>query len=114
MILEEERDGDVQPELDRIAHEPARLKMLAYLRIVRRADFVFLLSRTGLTWGNLSSHMSKLEEAGYIEVKKEIKNKRTHTMLSLTEKGSSAFDAYRQDMFQLLGDRQGEQRNSET
>lgn len=92
------------PELDRIVHEPARLKILAYLSVVTSADFVFLLSRTGLTWGNLSSHMSKLEEAGYIEVEKTIKDKRPHTMLTLTEKGRAAFDEYRENMLALLGD----------
>jgi DNA-binding MarR family transcriptional regulator len=96
-------DKNDQPELDRMVHEPARLKILAYLNVVRRADFVFLLSRTGLTWGNLSSHMSKLEDVGYIEVEKEIKDKRSHTMLSLTDKGRSAFDAYRSAMLALLG-----------
>jgi DNA-binding MarR family transcriptional regulator len=96
-----------QPYLDRVVHEPARLKILAYLSVVKSADFVFLLSRTGLTYGNLSSHMSKLEEAGYIEVQKEIKDKRPHTMLSLTEQGRTAFENYRHDMLQLLGDDQG-------
>jgi len=71
--------------------------------VVSSADFVFLLSRTGLTWGNLSSHMSKLEDAGYIEVQKEIKDKRSHTMLSLTDKGRSAFADYRSAMLELLG-----------
>ena len=99
--------GENQLEIDRIVHEPARLKILAYLSVVKSADFVFLLSRTGLTYGNLSSHMSKLEEAGYIEVQKEIKDKRPHTMLSLTEQGRAAFENYRQDMLQLLGDGQG-------
>jgi DNA-binding transcriptional ArsR family regulator len=75
--------------------------------VVKSADFVFLLSRTGLTYGNLSSHMSKLEEAGYIEVEKEIKNKRPHTMLLFTEQGCTAFENYRQDTLQLLGDGQG-------
>lgn len=92
-----------QLELDRMVHEPARLKILAYLSVVSRADFVFLLGRTGLTWGNLSSHMSKLEDVGYIEVQKEIKDKRSHTMLSLTDKGRAAFDAYRSVMMALLG-----------
>ena len=92
------------PQLDRIVHEPARLKILAYLSVVKSADFVFLLSRTGLTYGNLSSHMSKLEEAGYIDVQKEIKDKRPHTMLSLTKQGRAAFEDYRQEMLQLLGD----------
>ena len=94
------------PQFDRIVHEPARLKILAYLSVVKSADFVFLLSRTGLTYGNLSSHMSKLEEAGYIEVQKEIKDQRPHTMLSLTKKGRTAFEDYRQEMLQLLGDGQ--------
>jgi DNA-binding transcriptional ArsR family regulator len=83
-------------------HEPARLNILAFLSVVESADFVFLLSRTGLTYGNLSSHMSKLEEAGYIEVEKEIKNKRPHTMLTLTDDGRRAFEGYRRDMLQLL------------
>ena len=98
--------GENQPQLDRIVHEPARLKILAYLSVVKSADFVFLLSRTGLTYGNLSSHMSKLEEAGYIKVQKEIKDKRPHTMLSLTEQGRTAFEDYRKGMLQLLGDDQ--------
>ncbi len=87
--------------------EPARLKILAFLSVVKSADFVFLFIRTGLTYGDLFSHMSKLEEAGCIEVEKEIKNKRPYTMLSLTKQGRTAFENYRQDMLQLLGDGQG-------
>ena len=90
--------------IDQVIHAPARLMVLTYLYVVESADFVFLLSRTGLTWGNLSSHMSKLEEAGYIEVHKEIKNKRPHTMLSLTKRGRSAFENYRMNMLNLLGE----------
>jgi DNA-binding MarR family transcriptional regulator len=99
-----ENIAENQPQLDRLVHEPARLKILAYLYVVTSADFVFLLSRTGLTWGNLSSHMSKLEDAGYIEVEKEIKDKRPHTMLSLTDEGRTAFEGYRQNMLQLLAE----------
>jgi DNA-binding MarR family transcriptional regulator len=98
-------DGDSGLEIDRVVHEPARLKIMAYLYVVTSADFVFLLSRTGLTWGNLSSHMSKLEEAEYIDVDKQIKDKRPHTMLTLTEKGRTAFDEYRKNMLELLGDK---------
>ena len=98
-----ENPGTADLQLDRVVHEPARLKILAFLSVVKSADFVFMLSRTGLTYGNLSSHMSKLEEAGYIEVEKEIKDKRPHTMLSLTEQGHSAFDDYRKNMLDLLG-----------
>lgn len=90
-------------QIDRVVHEPARLKILAYLSVVMSADFVFLLSRTGLTYGNLSSHMTKLEEAGYIEVDKQIKDKRPHTMLSLTKEGRAAFDDYRKNMLEILG-----------
>ena len=96
------REKKEHTDLNRMVHEPARLKILAYLNVVNRADFVFLLSRTGLTWGNLSSHMSKLEEAGYIKVQKEIKDKRSHTMLCLTNQGRSAFEAYRSTMLYLL------------
>lgn len=102
MSVSKDEDRTSNPQLNRIVHEPARLNILAYLSVVDSADFVFLLSRTGLTYGNLSSHMSKLEEAGYIEVEKEIKNKRPHTMLTLTDKGRDAFENYRQDMLQLL------------
>ncbi|MFL7892870.1 MAG: winged helix-turn-helix domain-containing protein [Anaerolineales bacterium] len=102
-MAENTSQADVDLELDRIVHEPARLKILAYLSAVKSADFVFLLSRTGLTYGNLSSHMSKLEEVGYIEVEKEIKDKRPHTMLSLTDKGRTAFEDYRKHMLDLLG-----------
>jgi DNA-binding MarR family transcriptional regulator len=90
-------------QIDRVVHEPARLKILAYLSVVKSADFVFLLSRTGLTYGNLSSHMTKLEEAGYIEVDKQIKDKRPHTMLSLTKEGRAAFEDYRKNMLEILG-----------
>ena len=98
-----ENQDSTELQIDRVVHEPARLKILAYLSVVKSADFVFLLSRTGLTYGNLSSHMSKLEDAGYIEVEKEIKDKRPHTKLSLTKRGRSAFENYRRDMLELLG-----------
>ena len=103
MVADQNQVNDNQPEIDKIVHEPARLKILAYLSVVKSADFVFLLSRTGLTYGNLSSHMSKLEQAGYIEVEKEIKDKRPHTMLSITDSGRGAFENYRRNMLELLG-----------
>ena len=57
-------------EIDRVVHEPARLAILALLYVVESADFTFIMNQTGLSWGNLSTHMSKLAEAGYIEVEK--------------------------------------------
>ena len=97
-----DHEPNVDIEIERLVHEPARLKILAYLSVVESADFVFLISRTGLTMGNLSAHMSKLEKAGYIDIKKEIKGNRPHTMLILTNAGRAAFDQYRANMLQLL------------
>ena len=89
-------------EVDRLIHEPARLAVIALLYVVESADFIFLMNQTGLTWGNLSAHMSKLEEAGYIEVVKSFKGKRPNTMLRLTQAGRVAFQAYRQQMKRIL------------
>ena len=89
--------------IDRMIHEPARLMIMAYLYVVESADFLFLMRQTGLTPGNLSSHTSKLEAAGYIEVVKEFVDKKPHTMLRLTEAGRDAFQEYRESMMQVLG-----------
>jgi DNA-binding MarR family transcriptional regulator len=68
---------------------------MTQLYVVDEADFIYLMRQTGLTWGNLSSHMSKLEEAGYINVKKEFQEKKPHTILSMTKSGRVAFEKYR-------------------
>ena len=97
---------DLQPiaDIDRLVHEPARLMILAVLYVVESADFLFLLRQTGLTRGNLSSHMSKLEAAGYIDVEKEFVGKIPHTLLRLTGRGREAFETYRQSMIGVLED----------
>ena len=97
---------DLQPiaDIDRLVHEPARLMILAILYVVESADFLFLMRQTGLTRGNLSSHMSKLEAAGYIDIKKEFVGKIPRTLLRLTDKGREAFQTYRHDMIQVLED----------
>jgi len=97
-------DNDHPPitEIDRLIREPARLMIMAYLYVVESADFLFLMHQTGLTHGNLSSHMSKLESAGYIEVVKEFINKKPHTMLRLTDAGRDAFQGYRERMMEFL------------
>ncbi|NOR78921.1 MAG: transcriptional regulator [Methanophagales archaeon] len=77
---------------------------MAYLYVVESADFLFLMRQTGLTHGNLSSHMSKLEAAGYLEVVKEFVDRKPHTMLQLTDKGRTAFQKYRQSMMQVFDD----------
>jgi len=88
--------------IDRMIHEPARLMIMAYLYVARGADFLFLMRQTGLTAGNLSSHTSKLEAAGYIEVVKEFVDRKPHTMLRLTGAGRDAFQEYREGMMQVL------------
>ena len=83
------------PPIDKLIHEPARLDILATLFVIKESDFIFLKNQTRMTWGNLSSHLSKLEDAGYIRVKKEISNKKTKTRISLTDEGRRAFREYR-------------------
>jgi DNA-binding MarR family transcriptional regulator len=89
-------------EIDRMIHEPARLAVMALLYVVESADFTFLMNQTNLSWGNLSTHMSKLEEAGYIEVEKSFKGRRPNTSLRLTTVGREAFQSYRHDLKQML------------
>lgn len=89
-------------DIDRLIHEPARLQIVALLYVLDSADFVFITQQTGLTWGNLSAHIAKLEDGGYVKVEKGYKGKRPQTMLSLTAKGRKAFQAYRQSMQQML------------
>ncbi len=90
--------------VDRLVHEPSRFMIMAHLSVVESADFLFLMQQTGLTWGNLSSHLSKLEAAGYVAVEKEFLGKKPHTMLSITDEGRAAFREYRQSMKQVLDD----------
>ena len=89
-------------EIDKLIHEPARLLIMAHLYVVESADFTYLMRQTDLTWGNLSSHMSKLEDSDYIQVIKEFKGKRPNTMLKLTERGRTAFKQYKMQMLNVL------------
>ena len=104
MSGESDRGRDRIARIDRLVHEPARLLILANLYVVESADFVFLMHQTGLTRGNLSSHLGKLESAGYVEIKKEFVDKIPRTLLRLTPQGRDAFRAYRKDMRQVLDD----------
>lgn len=89
-------------DLDRIIHEPARLMILMYLYSVEHADYVFLMRATGLTWGNLSSHILKLEEAGYVEVEKKFVQRKPRSLVHMTQSGRQALDRYRDSMQQVL------------
>lgn len=82
-------------DLDRVLHEPARLAIVAALYTLESADFLYLLHSTGLTKGNLSSHLMRLEEAGYVQIEKRFRGKVPQTICTLTPAGRSAFQTYR-------------------
>lgn len=100
------RDGSQHPirRLDRLVHEPARLLILSFLHGLEHADFLFLLRQTGLTRGNVSSHMSKLEGAGLVEVEKSFVDKIPRTLYRITTEGREALRRYRKQMLEVLGD----------
>ena len=90
-------------EVDRLLHEPARLLIATMLYPLAEADFLYLLRETGLTKGNLSSHLAKLERQKYVEIEKSFRGKVPLTLCRLTERGRAAFDAYRSQI-QLIAD----------
>jgi DNA-binding MarR family transcriptional regulator len=80
--------------VDRVIHEPSRLVILTILSCVESADFLYLLRETGMTKGNLSSHLAKLEESGYVEIEKTYKGKVPLTLCRLSKSGQHAFRKY--------------------
>ena len=99
-------DSTLHPlaDIDQVIHAPARLMVLTYLYVVESADYVFLMRMTGLTWGNLATHLTRLEEAGYITLTKEFRGKKPHTTISLTAQGRAAFREYKKSLQQVLDD----------
>ena len=91
-------------DIDPIIHAPARLMVMTYLYVVESLDFVYLKRVTNLSWGNLSTHLTKLEEAGYVSMKKSFQDKKPKTMIQLTGRGRAAFRNYKDNMQQVLGD----------
>jgi DNA-binding MarR family transcriptional regulator len=89
-------------DLDRVVHEPARLAIMAVLYSVESADFLYLLHSTGLTKGNLSSHLMRLEEAGYVLISKSFRGKLPQTTCALTAAGRDAFQTYRRLLRQAV------------
>jgi len=89
-------------KIDKIIHEPSRYTIMAYLYVAEIADFLFLIRQTGMTWGNLSAHLSKLEAAGYVVIEKEFQGKKPHTTVRLTDQGRNAFEEYRRNMKRVL------------
>ena len=88
--------------IDRLIHEPARLMILTILAATESADFLYLERETGLTRGNLSAHLSKLEEAGYVNIHKTYKGKLPLTVCKLTASGQKAFSGYRRQLEQFM------------
>lgn len=89
--------------LDKTIHEPGRLAIVSYLAVVEEADFLYLLDQTGLTRGNMSSHMAKLEKEGYVDVDKTFVERIPRTTYRLTATGRAAFDRYRAELLEALG-----------
>lgn len=89
-------------EVDRVIHEPARLMVVALLAAVKEADFQYLHQATQLTKGNLSVHLSKLEEAGYVGIEKTFRGKYPLTICRLTESGRAALNEYKKAMKAVL------------
>lgn len=85
-------------ELDRVIHEPGRLMIVALLSAIKECDFLYLQHETGLNKGNLSSHLARLEEAGYVQIEKTYRGKVPQTLLRLTKEGRAAFEEYRQKL----------------
>lgn len=84
--------------LDRVIHEPARLAIMTVLCAAEEADFLYLQRECGLTQGNLSSHLARLEEAGYVKIEKTFKGKYPLTICRLLRSGRTAFEGYMQKM----------------
>lgn len=81
-------------EIDKVIHEPARLLILIHLYPDRRVDSSSLMCATGLTWGNLSAHVNKLEQVNYLVIEKGFERRKPRTILYLTETGQAALRDY--------------------
>lgn len=89
-------------DIDRIVHSPARLMILALLAVIDSADFTFLMTQSGLTRGNLSTHLRKLEEVGYVGIQKKFVENIPRTLIRLTDTGRQAIQDYRDNMQQVV------------
>ncbi len=89
-------------QLNRVIHEPTRLAIISILDGVEEADFLYLMREGGFTQGNLSAHLAKLEEAGYVEIVKTFKGKYPLTVCKLTAQGRSEFKGYAKRMIGIL------------
>ena len=89
--------------VDRVIHEPARLAIMTVLYAAGEADFLYLQRECGLTQGNLSSHLARLEKAGHVKIEKTFKGKYPLTTCHLTRSGRAALEGYAQKI-RVVGD----------
>lgn len=90
-------------KLDDVIHSRIRLAVMAILASAEDAEFTYLRDRVGATDGNLSTHISRLTDAGYVEVSKALENGRAASRYRISAEGRSAFAAYLKRMEDLLG-----------
>lgn len=101
-------DMETIDSIDRTLHDPSRLKIVAYLYSLVVTDFTYLKEQTGFTWGRLASHLDKLQEVGYVELKKQLVQKKKSskktpkTRIRITTEGRKALDKYKESIQQLL------------
>ena len=91
------------PELNPVIHGKLRLALLSLLAGVEEAEFTWLRGKTGSTDGNLGAQLAKLEEAGYVRVKKQFVKRKPKTLYRITEAGRQALTDYIRALKQLLG-----------
>ena len=89
-------------DIDPMIHAPIRLAVLSILITVQNANFSFLKNAVNTTDGNLSTHLTKLEEAGYIYIEKMFKNKKPQTVYSMTDHGRDAFNKYIDNLERII------------
>ena len=106
MIDNPTQSNDQHPlaEIDQVIHAPARLMILVLLYVVESLDYVFLKNQTGLSWGNLATHLGKLETAGYVSIEKGYQGKKPQSKIQLTPQGREAFKKYKSSLQMVLDD----------
>ena len=95
---------DPLADIDPVIHAPARLRLIAQLYVVESADATFLVNATGLTWGNLATHLRRLEDRGYVSVTKGYRGRKPNTVIALTDQGREAFHSYRATITNALSE----------
>ena len=113
MPPETEKNGFDLNSVDRLIHEPARYNIMALLYVVEKADFLFIRNQTEMTSGNLSTHLRKLEEGGYVKIDKTFVGRKPKTFVRLSTEGRAAFENYRESMKKLFAESPASTKGSE-